>query len=122
MSSKNTKLYLPTIGLLLLLSLIGIYLYYFTDTNIFWGGFIAMTVFYVLIFYVGAKANQRSSNASTDEVMLAGRALPLWIAVLTMSATWVGGGFINGTAEAVAVSGLVWVQAPWGYALSLIVG
>ena len=49
-------------------------------------------------------------------------ALPLWIAVLTMSATWVGGGFINGTAEAVAVSGLVWVQAPWGYALSLIVG
>ncbi len=122
MSSKNKKLYLPTIGLLLLLSLIGIYLYYFTTTNIFWSGFIAMTFFYVLIFYIGAKANQRSSQQSTEEVLLAGRALPLWIAVLTMSATWVGGGFINGTAEAVAVSGLVWVQAPWGYALSLIVG
>ena len=39
-----------------------------------------------------------------------------------MSATWLGGGFINGTAEAVATSGLVWAQAPWGYACSLIIG
>lgn len=45
-----------------------------------------------------------------------------------MTATWVGGGFINGTAEHVynAVQkdgrGLVWVQAPVGFALSLVVG
>jgi len=38
------------------------------------------------------------------------------------SATWVGGGYINGTAEVVYGSGLVWSQAPWGYALSLVVG
>jgi len=46
------------------------------------------------------------------------------LAVLTMTATWVGGGFINGTAEAVfgRESGLVWAQAPWGYALSLMLG
>jgi len=39
-------------------------------------------------------------------------------------ATWVGGGYINGTAEVVfdKDSGLVWAQAPWGYALSLVVG
>ncbi|MCL4118720.1 UNVERIFIED_CONTAM: hypothetical protein GTU68_028806 [Idotea baltica] len=48
--------------------------------------------------------------------------MPLWIGVFTMSATWVGGGFINGTAEYTYSTGLIWVQAPWGYALSLIVG
>lgn len=46
----------------------------------------------------------------------------MWIAILTMAATWLGGGYINGTAEAAAESGLVWVQAPWGYGLSLIIG
>lgn len=39
-------------------------------------------------------------------------------------ATWVGGGYINGTAEVVfdSTQGLVWTQAPWGYALSLVIG
>uniref|UniRef100_UPI00358E79B4 high affinity choline transporter 1 n=1 Tax=Myxine glutinosa TaxID=7769 RepID=UPI00358E79B4 len=39
-------------------------------------------------------------------------------------ATWVGGGYINGTAEAVYLtgSGLAWAQAPFGYACSLIIG
>ncbi|GBP47410.1 High-affinity choline transporter 1 [Eumeta japonica] len=36
--------------------------------------------------------------------------------------TWVGGGYINGTAEAIYTSGLVWCQAPFGYALSLVFG
>ena len=40
------------------------------------------------------------------------------------SATWVGGGYINGTAEYVFRPdyGLLWTQAPWGYAASLILG
>ena len=39
-------------------------------------------------------------------------------------ATWVGGGYINGTAEVLydTAQGLVWAQAPWGYALSLLIG
>lgn len=37
-------------------------------------------------------------------------------------ATWVGGGYINGTAEAIYTSGLVWCQAPFGYAMSLVFG
>lgn len=41
---------------------------------------------------------------------------------MIVSATWVGGGYINGTAEAVYTSGLVWCQAPFGYALSLVFG
>jgi len=45
-----------------------------------------------------------------------------------MTATWVGGGYINGTAEAVYLAvdgtggGLAWVQAPVGYSLSLVLG
>ena len=41
---------------------------------------------------------------------------------LILLATWVGGGYINGTAESVYTQGLVWAQAPWGYALSLAIG
>lgn len=42
----------------------------------------------------------------------------------SFSATWVGGGYINGTAEAVYVPGygLAWAQAPIGYSLSLVLG
>ena len=32
-----------------------------------------------------------------------------------MTATWVGGGYINGSAEAVYASGLAWCQSPIGY-------
>ncbi|KAF6026117.1 SLC5A7 [Bugula neritina] len=45
-----------------------------------------------------------------------------------MTATWVGGGYINGTAEAVYNSvsgtgaGLIWAQAPVGFSISLILG
>lgn len=44
--------------------------------------------------------------------------------ISSFSATWVGGGYINGTAEAVYVPdyGLAWAQAPIGYALSLVLG
>ena len=39
-------------------------------------------------------------------------------------ATWVGGGFINGTAEVVYTPGLglLWTQAPFGYSISLLIG
>lgn len=122
MEQKKTKALLPTIGLLILLVLTGFYLYFFTENEVFWGGYIAMTIFYGIIFYIGAYSGGKKKSASVTDVMLAGRSLPIGIAVLTMGATWVGGGFINGTAEAAAASGLVWVQAPWGYALSLIIG
>ena len=57
-------------------------------------------------------------------MLLAGRNIPILVGIFTMTATWVGGGYINGTAEAVfdKARGLVWAQAPWGYALSLVIG
>lgn len=42
--------------------------------------------------------------------------------LILKKATWVGGGFINGSAEMVFSEGLVWCQAPVGYALSLVFG
>ena len=46
-----------------------------------------------------------------------------------MTATWVGGGYINGTAEIVYLAitgdsggGLVWAQAPVGFSISLLIG
>ena len=85
-------------------------------------GLIVVVVFYYLIFAIGIWAGDKSDENKTDNFLLAGRKLPLWISVFTMAATWIGGGFINGTAEFAASSGLLWVQAPWGYAVSLIIG
>lgn len=87
-------------------------------------GICALAAFYALFFALGGLAARRARSADSEEFLLAGRTLPLWIGVLTMTATWVGGGYLNGTAEAVAdpERGLVWAQAPWGFALSLILG
>ncbi len=114
----------PTLALILLLSLAGVYIYFFTDADVFWPGFISMIFFYGVIFFLGTYASGLKKIKTSTDIMLAGRNIPLWIAVFTMSATWVGGGYINGTAEYTYDSnyGLMWVQAPWGYALSLIFG
>ena len=76
------------------LALVGLYIFFFTDNEVFWGGFISMLFFYGLVFFIGSYiAAQKGDDKSTEEeVMLAGRNIPLWIAIFTMSATWVGGG------------------------------
>jgi len=96
----------------------------FTSDGVHWPGLIAMLVLYFLVCVIGWRAGHGRDLSDADEMMVAGRALPLGIAVCTMSATWLGGGYINGTAEYVYRSdyGLVWTQAPWGYAISLILG
>lgn len=76
--------------------------------------------FILLILFIGVWAARK--NPGQGDLILSNRQLPLWLALFTMSATWIGGGYINGTAEYTASAGLVWVQAPWCYALSLIIG
>ncbi|XP_022098249.1 high-affinity choline transporter 1-like [Acanthaster planci] len=90
-----------------------------------WGGVIAIIVFYLLILGVGLWAARKSKGKNdSEDVMLAGRNIGLFVGIFTMTATWVGGGYINGTAEYVFRPdyGLLWTQAPWGYAASLILG
>jgi high affinity choline transporter 7 len=112
----------PVLFLFALLLLLAAYLYWGSNERVHWPSFWTMMVFYLLIFATGVYAAQQSSDKDSQAFLLAGRKLPLWMAIFTMSATWIGGGFINGTAEYTASTGLVWVQAPWGYALSLVVG
>uniref|UniRef100_A0A1B0D5P6 Uncharacterized protein n=1 Tax=Phlebotomus papatasi TaxID=29031 RepID=A0A1B0D5P6_PHLPP len=85
-------------------------------------GVVSIVLFYLLILGVGIWAGRKKEegNDSEEEVMLAGRSIGLFVGIFTMTATWVGGGYINGTAEAIYTSGLVWCQAPFGYALSLV--
>nr|XP_054920427.1 high-affinity choline transporter 1-like isoform X3 [Dermacentor andersoni] len=56
------------------------------------------------------------------KLFIANRHLPLWIGVGSMTATWVGGGYLNGTAEAVYRHGILRCHAPLGYAVSLVLG
>lgn len=112
---------LPSLLIMIALFLIGIIMHWM-GRPVYWPGFIAMMFFYAVIFYIGAYAAGMKTEENETSVMLAGRSIPLGIAVFTMSATWVGGGYINGTAEYTSSYGLAWVQAPWGYAMSLIIG
>jgi len=94
------------------------------EGDIWVGGLSAIIVFYLVILVVGAWAGwtRRGKEITQEQVMLAGRDLGLFVGVLTMGATWVGGGFINGSAQGVYSKGLIWTQAPFGYALSLVLG
>lgn len=87
-------------------------------------GIIGIVIFYVAIVVIGIWASRKNENGNIaeEEVMLAGRSIGLFVGVFTMTATWVGGGYINGTAEASFTKGLIWCQAPLGYALSLVAG
>jgi solute carrier family 5 (high affinity choline transporter), member 7 len=91
----------------------------------FWPGVVTVAVLYLGVFLVGIRASRKrpAGGGELQELMLAGRALPLWIGLLTMTATWVGGGYINGTAEATFSGGVLrGAQAGIGYSLSLVLG
>jgi high affinity choline transporter 7 len=83
-----------------------------------------IVAFYAAFFIVGIFAGRGDRYSDNSQLLLANRQLPLWAGTLSLIATWVGGGYINGTAEGVfnPELGFVWTQAPWGFALSLIVG
>lgn len=89
-----------------------------------WPGLAAILVFYTLILCVGLYAawKRRSQKDNSDEIILAGRSIGPFVGLMTMTATWVGGGYINGTAEVTYTSGLLYCQAPFGYAISLGLG
>uniref|UniRef100_A0A8B9GSK1 Solute carrier family 5 member 7a n=1 Tax=Astyanax mexicanus TaxID=7994 RepID=A0A8B9GSK1_ASTMX len=94
-------------------------------------GVAAIVIFYLLILIVGIWAAWKNKNSGVEEgadrsetIMVGGRDIGLFVGAFTMTATWVGGGYINGTAEYVYLPGygLAWAQAPFGYAMSLVLG
>jgi len=95
------------------------------DLNVW--GIVGICVFYLLIICVGIwaawyKRNKNQNKDASETIIVGGRDIGLFVGCFTMTATWVGGGYINGTAEFIYNGGLVATQAPWGYAISLILG
>lgn len=91
--------------------------------GIYWGGLWCMIIFYAAVFWVGVYFPSKRDTGSTSDLLLAGRKMPLWIALFTMTATWVCGGYINGTAENIYKNGITWgAQAGLCYSISLIIG
>ncbi|XP_033482569.2 high-affinity choline transporter 1-like [Epinephelus lanceolatus] len=94
-------------------------------------GLVVMVFFYLLVLGIGIWASVKSkrlhkrSQADRTEVALLGnRGISLAVGVFTMTATFVGGGYIVGMTEAVytPTMGLTWAVIPVTAASSFIIG
>ncbi|XP_076753581.1 high-affinity choline transporter 1 [Xylocopa sonorina] len=88
-------------------------------------GLAGVIVFYVAVLGVGiwaATVKKKKSHHGQDSMMLANRGLGPILGAFTLIATWVGGAYVNGTAELMFTRGLAWCQVPFGYSLSLLFG
>jgi high affinity choline transporter 7 len=86
-------------------------------------GIAAIALIYASFLGVGWLASRRTASGSVDSFMVAGRAMPLWLATFTMTATWVDGGYLLGTAEGAYRSGLAaGLQGGVCFGISLILG
>lgn len=78
---------------------------------------------YAAFLLIGWLAARRHADRSAADLIVAGRAMPLWLATLTMTATWVDGGYLLGTAEGVYQSSLATgLQGGVLFGISLILG
>lgn len=82
-----------------------------------------IALMYATFIGIGWLASRKTAGGSTDDFMVAGRAMPLWLATFTMTATWVDGGYLLGTAEGVYRSSLAsGLQGGVCFGISLIIG
>src|SRR4029077_7875177 len=78
---------------------------------------------YAAFMAVGWFASRRVREGTAADLIVAGRAMPLWIAALTMTATWVDGGYLLGTTEGVYKSSIqLGIQGGLCFGISLILG
>ncbi|NXI42055.1 SC5A7 protein, partial [Galbula dea] len=92
-------------------------------------GLVSVSVFFTLTLATGIWASWKSKKEQqnrnpTEMAMVGGRNMNVFVGLFTATATWVGGAYINGTAEIIYLpsKGLLWLQAPVGFALSLVIG
>lgn len=94
-------------------------------------GLIVMAGFYLVILGTGIWASMRSKKEEKkckgdgmEITLLAGRNINLLVGIFTLTATWVGGGFILGIAEATynPTLGAVWALMPVPYVLTFFLG
>ncbi|XP_034037824.1 high-affinity choline transporter 1-like [Thalassophryne amazonica] len=94
-------------------------------------GVVVMVFFYLLVLCTGIWASMKSKRLKnnnqadqTEVTLLGNRGISLAVGVFTMTATFVGGGYIVGLTEAVytPTMGLLWAVMPLTGALSFIIG
>jgi len=78
---------------------------------------------YASFMAVGWFASRRVREGTAADLIVAGRAMPFWVAALTMTATWVDGGYLLGTTEGAYKSSLqLGIQGGLCFGISLILG
>lgn len=85
-----------------------------------WALAISLCVYLIVLLGIGFWAS-KAAGTSTEEYLLAGRALPLPLAVITLLATWFGAGVMLTVTDEVAAEGLQAAALdPLGVALCLV--
>jgi high affinity choline transporter 7 len=78
---------------------------------------------YASFLAIGWYGGRKAAPGNSDDFMVAGRAMPLWLATFTMTATWVDGGYLLGTAEGTYRSSIAsGLQGGVCFGISLIIG
>ena len=78
---------------------------------------------YGAFMVVGWLASRKVRDGSATDLIVAGRSMPLWIAALTMTATWVDGGYLLGTTEGAYKNSIqLGIQGGLCFGISLILG
>jgi Na+/proline symporter len=85
-----------------------------TEATIFTG----VAVYLVIMLFIGVYTARRAH--STEDFMVAGRRMPIWICAATLIATWFGGSAMMGSSGAAYEGGFLRIIAdPFGGALAL---
>jgi high affinity choline transporter 7 len=83
----------------------------------------AVLCLYGAFLWIGFAAARKTRGGASADLLVAGRTLPLWLAVLTMTATWVDGGYLLGTVEGTFRSSVAsGAQGGVCFGVSLILG
>src|SRR6266700_2588624 len=83
----------------------------------------AVVAMYAAFMLVGWIASRKVREGTAADLIVAGRQMPLLVAALTMTATWVDGGYLLGTAEGTYKSSIqLGIQGGVCFGISLIVG
>lgn len=84
---------------------------------------LAVVAIYAAFLVAGWLASRRVRAGTAADLIVAGRAMPMWIAALTMTATWVDGGYLLGTTEGAFKASLqLGLQGGLCFGISLILG
>src|SRR3989442_6474170 len=83
----------------------------------------AVVAMYAAFMLVGWIASRKVREGTAADLIVAGRQMPLWVAALTMTATWVDGGYLLGTTEGAYKSSIqLGIQGGLCFGISLILG